>query len=240
MKYVVSAYFWLLFGLSLPGVFLGGLVVWAVTTPFDRNRRWVHLYLCRCAWLYVHLVPTWDVRVLHRERLPEGPAVLVANHQSMADIVAALVLGAPFKFVSKASVFRLPWVGALMRLARYVPLVRGAPRSTRRMMEACAAWLRRGESVLLFPEGTYAGGGRRLPFRRGAFELAVQGGVPVVPVALHGTRGLVVGDGPWLSPRCRIRIEVLPWQPVAERPADVDALCGAVQAQLHAALERAP
>jgi 1-acyl-sn-glycerol-3-phosphate acyltransferase len=53
-----------------------------------------------------------------------------------------------------------------------------------------------------------------LPFKRGAFRLAIDEKVPLVPVVLEGTRSLVIEDGPWLQPRCRIRMRVLPpWRP---------------------------
>jgi len=122
----------------------------------------------------------------------------------------------PYKFVSKASLFQVPLVGWMMSLLRYVRVERGRPQSMRGMLEMCRAWLRRGMPVLLFPEGTYAVGGQMLPFRRGAFRLALEEGVPLVPVVLQGTTELVEGDGPWMSPRARVSIRVLP--PV--RPED--------------------
>jgi 1-acyl-sn-glycerol-3-phosphate acyltransferase len=95
-----------------------------------------------------------------------------------------------------------------MRLARYVSLVRGQPHSTQMMLDACRAWLRRGTPVMFFPEGTYAPAGQMLPFKRGAFHLAIEQGVPLVPVVIEGTRGLIDGDGPWLQPKCRVRVRV--------------------------------
>ena len=64
--------------------------------------------------------------------------------------------------------------------------------------------------VLIFPESTYSSGREMLPFKRGAFVLAAEERVPVVPIAIRGTAELVRGDGPWLNPRSRIEVEVLP------------------------------
>jgi 1-acyl-sn-glycerol-3-phosphate acyltransferase len=150
------------------------------------------------------------VQVEGRENIPRGPAVLVANHQSLSDVVAVMGLHRPFKFVSKASLFRLPIIGWAMSLAGYVRVARGQPRSTRQMLDSCRSWLRRGTPVLIFPEGTYAPAGRLLPFKRGAFRLAIEERVPLVPVIIEGTRSLVVEDGPWLEPRCRIAVRALP------------------------------
>ena len=63
--------------------------------------------------------------------------------------------------------------------------------------------------MLMFPEGTYAPGEALLHFKPGAFVLARDERVPLVPVLLSGTRALVVGDGPWMAPRVDIRVRVL-------------------------------
>lgn len=238
MKYAVSAAFWLLFGLTCPVGLFVGLLVALYSAATDPDRRLVHAYICRLIPAYLKWWPGWKVEVTGRERIPPGPCVLVANHQSMADIVACMELHAQFKFVSKASLFSLPVVGWMMRLARYVSVVRGRPRSMRKMMEACSGWLRRGMPVLLFPEGTYSQGGEMLPFKRGAFELAIGEQVPLVPVLLTGTTGLVVGDGPWLSPRCHIKVAVQEPVPPPELGEDADALAQRVRERYQGLLGR--
>ena len=96
----------------------------------------------------------WRATVRGRELVPNGPCVIIANHQSMADVVAMMGLYRQFKFVSKASLFSLPIVGWTMRMARYVSLHRGKPKSTHAMLTECRRLLRAGMSVVLFPEGT--------------------------------------------------------------------------------------
>jgi 1-acyl-sn-glycerol-3-phosphate acyltransferase len=210
VKYVATLWFWAVFGVTAVPGFLLGVVLWLLTLPFDPERRVLHTYVCHWCFQYLRVWPGWRARVEGRELLPEGPCVLVANHQSMADILAAMGLFHPFKFVSKASLFRVPLVGWMMSLLRYVRVERGRHQSMREMLDVCRGWLRRGMPVLLFPEGTYAQGGQLLPFRRGAFRLALEERVPLVPVVLQGTTELVEGDGPWMSPRARVRIRVLP------------------------------
>lgn len=236
MKYLVTAVFWLVFLVLGPLEFLAGVALLLVTLPFDPDRRALHALICHWTFLFLRIFPSWRIQVIGRELLPRGPAVLVANHQSMADVVAVMGLKHPFKFVSKASLFSLPLVGWMMRMAKYVSLERGRPRSTQRMMEACRGWLKRGVAVLLFPEGTYSTGGQMLPFKRGAFLLAIEEKVPLVPVALAGTTELVEGDGPWMSPRANVRITVLPPIPPAELGEDADALAQRVRARLETAL----
>lgn len=210
MRYLATLWFWAVFGSTVVPGFLVGVVLWLVLLPLDPDRRVLHAYVCRWCFLYLRSWPGWRARVEGRELLPRGACVLVANHQSMADIFAAMGLFHPFKFVSKASLFRIPLLGWMMSLLRYVRVERGRPQSMREMLEVCRAWLGRDMPVLLFPEGTYGEGGRLLPFRRGAFRLALEARVPVVPVVLRGTTELVEGDGPWMSPRARVSVRVLP------------------------------
>jgi len=151
-------------------------------------------------------------------------------------VLAVMALHRQFKFVSKASLFKLPLVGWMMRLARYIALSRGKTHSTQKMMEDCRGWLRRGMPVLIFPEGTYSQGGKLLPFKRGAFQLASDEKVPLVPVVLRGTTGLMVGDGPWMNPRCNIQVRVLPPVLPASYGGDTEALATAVRAQFEKAL----
>jgi 1-acyl-sn-glycerol-3-phosphate acyltransferase len=206
-----------------------GILLLAVSLPFDPDRHALHAFVCHWCVAYLRMNPFWSVRVEGRHRLPAGPAVLVANHQSMVDIVAAMALFHPYKFVSKRSLFRVPLLGWMMTLIRHVPLDRGRPHSTREMLEGCRSWLHRGSAVFFFPESTYAPKGRMLPFRPGAFLLAIEEQVPVVPVLIEGTRELVDGDGPWMAPRARVRVTVL--EPlVPPHHADADALAGQVQA----------
>lgn len=210
MKYAVTAWFWLLFLTTAPVLFVLGLVLFLVAYPVDPDRRLLHGLVCRwCHWLWLHASPGWRTRVEGRELLPSGPCVLVANHQSAADILAAMGLFHPYKFVAKASLFPIPIVGWMMSLLGYVPVNRGSTNSMGRMLDQCRHWLRRGMPVLIFPEGTYSQEGL-LRFKRGAFQLALEEHVPVVPVVIEGTPQLLEGDGIWMSPRASIRVRVLP------------------------------
>ena len=205
----VTVAFWAVVVLTMPVLFLVAALLFGVTAPFDPDRRVLHAFVCRSCHAYLHVNPFWRVRVEGRQRIPRGASVLVVNHQSMADVAACMGLHRPFKFVSKASLFSLPVVGWAMRMLRYVRLERGRPHSTRAMLDDCQRWLRRGMAVLMFPEGTYAPGETLLHFKPGAFVLARDERVPLVPVLLSGTRALVVGDGPWMAPRVDIRVRVL-------------------------------
>lgn len=213
-------------------VVLGG-VLWAVSFPFDRNGALLHAFVCRWCVGYFRLNPAWHLEVVGKERLPVGPAVLVANHQSAVDIVAAMALFHPYKFVSKVSLFQVPLLGWMMRLIRHVPLDRGRLHSTGAMLERCRAWLRKGVAVFFFPEGTYGDGERLLPFRAGAFLLAIEEQVPLVLLLIEGTRDVLEGDGPWFKARARVRVTVLESR-LPPREADAEALAAEVRAMYEA------
>ena len=120
-----------------------------------------------------------------------GPVVFVANHRAMLDIPALLVgIEAPFLFVARAGLARLPLIGPVLRASVCVFLDRSAPGGADAALDAAEARLRAGESVLFFPEGTRRAGALG-PFYAGAFRLAQRAGVPVVPIALSDTSALV-------------------------------------------------
>jgi 1-acyl-sn-glycerol-3-phosphate acyltransferase len=180
--------------------------------------------------------PLWRARIEGRERLPwRGPAVLVANHLSMLDILVLYGLFRPFKWVSKAELFRVPVVGWNMWLNDYVPLRRGDRESVRKMMEHCRRHLEAGSPVLLFPEGTRSETGALQPFKDGAFRLAVAAGVPVIPLAVTGTGDALPKRGLVLRRRMDARVQVL--EPLDARAfASSDALRDAARAAIAAAL----
>jgi len=216
-----SILFWSFLGLSCVPLFLGALVIFAVTWPFDRNGRVLHLYSCFWAQLYFYVNPFWRLRIEGREQLPwRGPAVIVSNHLSLGDVLVLFGLYRPFKWVSKASVFKVPFVGWNMRLNRYVSLVRGRKDSIVQMMADCVWWLRRGVPVLLFPEGTRSPDGETQAFKDGAFRLAIEEQVPIIPIAIAGTDGILPKHGFILREHANCHVRVLP--PISPAPFGTD------------------
>src|SRR5919197_2171341 len=85
---LTTGWFWIVFALTAPVGFLLGALVFLLTAAWDPERRALHAFICRWTFNYLRASPLWRGRVLGRERLPRGPCVLVANHQSMTDVVA--------------------------------------------------------------------------------------------------------------------------------------------------------
>ena len=233
MRALLSFLFWCFLALSCIPLFAGALLIWLVTRPFDRVGRALHLYTCAWAQLYFWVNPAWHLRIEGREHLPRrGAAVLVSNHASLGDILVLFGLFSPYKWVSKASVFQVPFIGWNMRLNQYVPLVRGNSESIGRMMSACARWLKEGVPVLLFPEGTRSPDGEMKAFKDGAFRLAIEAGSPVIPIALSGTADVLPKHGFVLRRPADCRVRVL--EAVDPRPfgGDVVALREEVRARI--------
>jgi 1-acyl-sn-glycerol-3-phosphate acyltransferase len=231
-----SVVYWLFVVATMPVLFLGAVLLFLVTAPFDRRRVALHLYSCAWATFYVVANPLWRVTVEGRDKLPwRGPAVLVANHLSMLDILVVYGLFRPFKWVSKAELFRVPVVGWNMWLNDYVPVLRGDRESIREMMDRCRAHLARGSPVMLFPEGTRSRDGRLGSFKDGAFRLALDTGCPVIPLVITGTSDALPKHGLVLRQRMRARVRVLDRiDPVGQLSAE--ALRDATRAAIVAAL----
>jgi 1-acyl-sn-glycerol-3-phosphate acyltransferase len=135
------------------------------------------------------LSPLWSFSV---EGTPPAdiatrPYVVVGNHVSIADPFLLSWFDWDMQWVGKEELFRMPILGWLFQLAGDIPLKRGSGESVRAMLDACRHALENGLSVMLFPEGTRSRDGSVAPFKDGAFELAVEQGAPVLPLAIAGT-----------------------------------------------------
>jgi len=124
---------------------------------------------------------------------PAGRAIFMCNHLSFLDApLLVTVLRRPVRFIVKRFVFRIPVLGLGMKLAGYVPLDKeGVGEGRKRIARAAELIRTKGYSFLVYPEGTRSREGTLLPFRRGGFFLALETGVPIVPVSIRGTYELM-------------------------------------------------
>jgi 1-acyl-sn-glycerol-3-phosphate acyltransferase len=210
MRVVYSTVFWAFLVVSSVALFPIGVVLWAVTAPFDRRKVALHKFTCFWASLYTWLNPAWPVTITGREKLEsETAAVMVANHLSLLDILVLFRLFNHYKWVSKVENFRLPFIGWNMRLNRYIELRRGDRSSIVQMMRDCEEALGEGSSIMMFPEGTRSPSGRMRTFKAGAFELALKTGSPIQPLVIQGTSHALPKRGFILQGRHPISITVL-------------------------------
>ena len=200
-------------GLTSIALFPIALVIWLITARFDKRLQLLHLFTCFWASLYLWAFPFWSVEIVNRDKIdPNKIYVIVSNHRSLVDILAAFTLFTHFKWVSNSDLFKLPLIGWNMLMNRYVRLRRGGKgnrRNIKKMYRACEKHLKRGSSIFLFPEGTRSVSWEPGPFREGAFVLAKRRGVPVLPLAISGSETTMENDRLYFLRRSRISITVL-------------------------------
>lgn len=213
------------------------VIVLALTYPFDKSRRWVHEISRYMTWVFFGLPPRVRRTIDGLENIDRSkPYVIVLNHTSGVDIIAAYKIPLNFRWVSKREVFRLPFFGPMLLVHGDIPIERGnAAAAMAKVIHEGKIWLGRGASVAIFPEGTRSKDGEIHRFKAGAFSLAKEAGVEILPVVMTGTASMFRG---WrMNWTNRIRIRVLPAVGVGEAAEmDVKELAQEVQGRMAAAL----
>jgi 1-acyl-sn-glycerol-3-phosphate acyltransferase len=201
-------------------------IIWLLVLPFDRNRTITHRILSWQSWLLVWLLPIWQVRIEGREKALKGTAyVIISNHQSILDILLVNCLCYRFKWVSKIENLKMPLLGWYLRMADYIIIDRGNQESKEEMMERSFQCLKRGTSIMMFPEGTRSVDKEIGFFKRGAFQLAIQASKPILPILLDGSGGVLPKHGFIFSTGHEIRIKVFdPVPPESFNTNDPDIL----------------
>ncbi|MBZ5660893.1 MAG: AMP-binding protein [Acidobacteriia bacterium] len=153
----------------------------------------------------------WRVRVEGRELLRENvPRMFVSNHASFADVLVLMAaLGTDYHFVAKGEVASMPLIGTFLRKLGHFYFDRENSEARLRQAQQIEQALRDGESVFVFPEGTFTAQAGLRDFHLGAFQAAVAAGRPIMPVALAGTRR-ALRDGTVLPRRGDITITICP------------------------------
>jgi 1-acyl-sn-glycerol-3-phosphate acyltransferase len=163
-----------------------------LTYPFDRKGRVVHRY-ARLWGRAALLANRVKVRVDGMEHVKrEGPYIFMSNHQGYYDVFALLAhLPFQFKWLVKKELFSVPILGWTMAAAGYINIDREGTRKTVEALDKAAQKIREGMSVVVFPEGSRSPDGSIQPFKKGGFNLAIKSKVPIVPVAIMGSRAIM-------------------------------------------------
>ncbi len=205
-----SAICWSLVALCTLVFFFPTVFTSMVICLFDSARKRIHPFISNWAKVILVICPVMNVHVECEERIDEKNAyILVANHQSVADILVALHLNQSFKFIAKKELFLIPFLGWAMTAAGYISLVRGNQQSAKKAILQARSLIQRGVSVLFFPEGTRSPDGEIHGFKMGAFKLAAELGVPVVPMVIDGTYNLVPKGRRLLNQNVNVKLRVL-------------------------------
>lgn len=155
----------------------------------DPTRRRSGQWMRRFGRATSALMPAWDFSV--EGEIPgdvrKRAYVVVSNHESQADPFLLSWLPWDMRWVAKEELFKQPLIGWLMKFGGDIPIRRGQRDSVVEMMDECARTIEQGMSIMMFPEGTRSATGDLLPFKDGAFQLAVRTGAPILPLAIAGT-----------------------------------------------------
>ncbi len=207
---VRSAIVWSLVALCTLIFFFPTLLASILIYPFDSARKQIHPFISNWAKVILVVCPAMNVHVECEERINEKDTyILVANHQSVADILVALHMNQSFKFIAKQELFFIPFMGWAMSAAGYIPLIRGNLESGKKVILQARSLIQRGVSVLFFPEGTRSPDGEIRTFKMGAFKLAAELGVPVVPMVIDGTYNLVPKGSRILNRNVNVKLRIL-------------------------------
>ncbi len=181
----------------------------AVINPTGRLFTWVagRFWARQLVWLSGMKVTVKGVENVERG----GIYVVCANHQSLMDI-PLLFASLPFllRFVAKRSLFYIPVFGWSLFLAGFIPVDRGVRAGAKRSLERGARRIKRGPSLVVFPEGTRTEDGLMHDFKTGAFTMAIRSNVPVLPVAIRGSFNVV--------PKTRLAVQPLPVEVIIGQP----------------------
>ncbi|MDD5155151.1 MAG: lysophospholipid acyltransferase family protein [Candidatus Omnitrophica bacterium] len=210
-KILLSILIWAVGSILVIALYFAMLLCTVLLYPFDRKRAFTHM---QCFWwsdAVIALNPYWKVEVNGLSNIDKNRTyIIIANHQSLADIVLAYQIKMQFKWVAKESLFKIPFVGWSMALAKHIKLERGKLGSIKKVYREAAHWLRSGISVLFFPEGTRSQTTEMGDFRNGAFKLAIKERVPILPVLFEGT-GTAIPRGSWIfTTRTCAKLHILP------------------------------
>lgn len=238
LQTLVSLWFW---AFTVTVIIVGSILlipVYLATVLLDRRRVITGRFWRNMAVVCVAGNPFWKFKVAQ----PVGSyrprrAVVVSNHESNADAFLLSHLPWEMKWLSKSSLFRIPFFGWCMRMAGDIPLSRGERNSTSAAMEMAASWLKKDMAVMVFPEGTRSPNGTMLPFKDGAFRLAIEQGADLLPIAVGGTRE-AVPKGTWKIGDVSALVKVgEPISTVGMTVADVETLKAEARRRIQALRE---
>lgn len=237
MEILISIMIWVVGMIITAAAFFASLIIRFMPIPIANREKLVH---AQCFWWSDALVamnPYWKLSVEGLENINHKQTyVIVANHQSLADIIVIYKTHIYFKWVAKKELLKTPFIGGLLWVNNHVLLSRGEFSSIKTVYRRAAEWLRSGVSMLFFPEGTRSGTDEMSEFQNGAFKLAIKEKKPVLPVFIGGTREAIPKGGWIFKTKVNGRLVVLPSIDTSTYgPADYAKLRDLVREKLQAA-----
>ncbi|RFM36335.1 trifunctional MMPL family transporter/lysophospholipid acyltransferase/class I SAM-dependent methyltransferase [Chitinophaga silvisoli] len=176
--------------------------------PFNRKvgKRLYHRLLSKYTWSVLYIMGNVKKKIINPlgEKL-DKPAVIISNHQSFLDILVSTMLHPNVVLLTSEWVWNSPVFGAVVRMADYYPVAEGAEGSIEKLKEQ----VDNGYSIVVYPEGTRSPDGKMKRFHKGAFYIAEQLGLDILPIIIHGT-GYTMSKNDFLLKDGQITVKYLP------------------------------
>ena len=236
-KVLLSCVIWVTGSVVTILMFISLLLFAVILYPFDKMRKVPHAHAFLWSDLLIALNPYWDIKISGLENIDKAKTyVIVANHQSITDIILLYKTKMQFKWVANEYLFKLPVIGLSMSITKHIKLKKGKLESIKKAYQEASAWLRNGMSIMLFPEGTRSNGYGLKEFQNGAFKLAIKEQVPILPISIKGT-GNAIPRGSWLfTTKVSGGFKVLePVDTVGAGPDDFEKIRDLVRSRIEAA-----
>lgn len=215
------------------------VIALVICYPFDPARRVVHFLSKELCMIFWKTPWGWKQDVWGLENIdPSKTYVIAINHKAMVDIASLYFLPLVFKWVSKKEVFMIPGIGQFLLIHGDIPIqrARGAE-SMKKVITDGKKWISRGASIAIFPEGTRSKDGEIHRFKQGAFILAKEAGVEILPVVIDETQNLFRKGTRLFNWKHNLKLQVLPPVPKEEVAAkDASQLADEVRSRMVEAL----
>ena len=228
-KFLFSIYLWVIFLPLAAVITVLAAAITIVTCAFLNDRFW-GFYPAKIwarLWCYLSFV---RVKVSGREHIEKNKSyVFVANHQSAYDVFAIYGwLNVPFKWVMKQELAKIPFVGKACKSAGHIFISRGQSKASLSGIQLAEKKLVNGLSVVIFPEGSRTHNGEVGNFKRGAFQIAADLRLPIIPITIKGAYEVMPRNSYYISPK-KIQLIIHPAVDVSEYADDQNALIQAVR-----------
>ncbi len=140
------------------------------------------------------------LEIIKEKELPKENYIFMSNHQSQLDIPILEKVLEPYniRFLAKKSLFKIPFFGWGIKALGYIPVQREDPKEGFKSVLTCIEKLKKGYSLVIFPEGTRSKDGNLLPFKLGGFIIPIKSKKKVVPIAIWGTKNILPKGSVWL------------------------------------------
>ena len=208
LKSIYSAIIWFYACLTIVIVALLTFLTFPITLFFDKKRMLASKIVYYWSKIILGSIPLWKYEISGLENIEKNKTyIIVANHQSLADILFMNLLNINFKYVAKIELFKIPIFGQTLRLVGYIPLKRGNKESIEKCILKAKEWLRKDVSILFFPEGTRSKTGEIGKFKSGAFRMAKEEKINILPVTICGTKDLIAKHS-WKANKAFVKMVV--------------------------------